>query len=544
MKMKIANKIILLVLVPITLICLVIGIVSANIARILITDEIELQLKVGAYSASQTLELCTTLEEKNKDIKGLYNYTGIDVTVFEGNERIASTIPNAVGTLMDSHIYAELQSGENYFATNANVNGTPYFGYYIPCFDDDGNFSGATFTGIPQTDANKTIWGIVFKIVFCILGYGLVISIFTTLIVKRLVKKISKLKDVINILMDNDLSVSHTKYPVEHDELEQLYNKSSDFSVQLNSRVANIKDISTTLQKISDELKQSSGITSSAANEIAKAVEDVAQGATSQAEETTHATQKVGNVADELNKIGINASELDDVAKAMNEVKNTAMAVLDGLKNANNEIVRDIQNMNTQVGITSESVEKIQDAVDVIKEIADQTKLLSLNANIEAARAGEAGRGFSVVASSIGELATQSANSSEVIDKILKDLNKNYTLIEDNMKNTTTNVGFQSQKIDETYDVFNSLGININNTVDRVNNINSMIETINTNIVEIVDIIANLSAISEENSASTQETMASVEQQAATIEQILDKANRVAGTANELMEEVNIFKTI
>lgn len=544
MKISITKKISMLVLVPISLICLIVGIVSANIARILITDEIELQLKIGAYSASQTLALCVTVDDMNNDIHGLYDYTGIDVTVFKNNERIASTIPNVVGTKMDSHIYAELQSGENYFATDANVNGTPYFGYYIPFFNEDGSFNGATFTGIPQTEVNKTIWTTVFKIIFCILGYGLVIGIVTTVIVKKLVHKITKLSDVISILMGNDLTAKYDKYPIEHDELEELYNKSSDFSDQLGGKVSNIKKISTTLQQISDDLKQSSGITSSAANEIAKAVEDVAHGATSQAEETTNATQKVGSVADELNKIGVNANELDGVAKVMNTVKNTAMAVLDGLKNANDEIVRDVHNMNTQVGITSESVKKIQDAVNVIKDIANQTRLLSLNANIEAARAGEAGRGFAVVASSIGELATQSANSSEVIDKILKDLNKNYALIEDNMKNTTTNVDFQSQKIGETYDVFNTLGTNINNTVDKVNGINTMIETINTNIVEIVDIIANLSAISEENSASTQQTMASVEQQAATIEQILEKAQRVAGTANELMEEVNIFKTV
>ena len=56
MKISITKKIIALVSIPILLICLAVGIVSANIMRIIITDEIEMQLKVGAYSASQTLE--------------------------------------------------------------------------------------------------------------------------------------------------------------------------------------------------------------------------------------------------------------------------------------------------------------------------------------------------------------------------------------------------------------------------------------------------------------------------------------------------------
>ena len=132
-----------------------------------ITDEIEVQLKTGAYSISQTLELRTLKTEMDEDIYDLYDYTDIDVTVFSGDTRVASTVPNAVGTKMDSHIYEELQIGKDYFATDANVNGQPYFGYYIPFFVD-GEFSGATFTGIPQADANRTITLSIIKIIGCI----------------------------------------------------------------------------------------------------------------------------------------------------------------------------------------------------------------------------------------------------------------------------------------------------------------------------------------------------------------------------------------
>jgi len=59
----------------------------------------------------------------------------------------------------------------------------------------------------------------------------------------------------------------------------------------------------------------------------------------------------------------------------------------------------------------------------------------------------------------------------------------------------------------------------------------------------MVDVISNLSAISEENSAATQETMASIEQLTAIINQILEKAQNVNNSDNELLKEVNIFKT-
>lgn len=135
MKISVSKKIVGMVVMPIILICLVVGIASSNIITNNITEEIEIQLKTGAYSISQTLNLRTLADDMNNDIYNLYDYTNMDVTVFSADAiRVASTIDNAVGTNMDSHILEELKTGKNYFATDANVNGQPYFGYYIPFF--------------------------------------------------------------------------------------------------------------------------------------------------------------------------------------------------------------------------------------------------------------------------------------------------------------------------------------------------------------------------------------------------------------------------
>ena len=542
-KVSITKKIMGIVVLPILFICLVVGIISANIMRQNITDEIEIQLKTGAYSISQTLNLRTLSDDMNNDIYNLYDYTDIDVTVFSANAiRVASTIDGAVGTKMDSYILEKLQNGKDYFATDANVNGQPYFGYYIPFFVD-GQFSGATFTGIPQLEANTTIIHSIMKIVGCIAVCGLIAIIVAIFMVRGIVKNINGLQNTIGTLLDNDLSVKHKKHDFEHDEIEEISNKTVDFSEHLNRIIIMIKTASNKLKEIAIDLNENMQFTNDTCTQISLAVENVASGAVSQAEDTTNAAQSISDMSNELSQIKDNTNNLQNIASSMNNTKKDALNTLSELQKVNEVMVEEVNSTNNQVNATSESVEQIKKAVEMIQDIADQTHLLSLNASIEAARAGEHGKGFAVVAEEIGKLASQSKQSSEEIEEILKQLVQNYKIIIRNVKSTSDNMEVQNGKLVETQNVFTVLEKDINGAVERIVEINTMVECLDVEIGKMVDMISNLSAISEENSASTEQTMAAIEELTATINHVYEKAQNVDNSADELLKEVNVFKT-
>ena len=540
-KASMKKKILALTIVPMEITAIVLAIVSVLIIGNTATEDTRKQLEISANAIYTEYSLVDSVEELQEAVVDFKRDNDIDIVVFEKEKQIVTTFGDYIMNI-ERKINNNLKVGDVYFYTNTKINGESYITYFLPIMEH-GKCVGAIMAAEPLLYLNQIVASVIGRIVLCSFLVTTLTFIIVSVYVKSLINKLNNVSNIVSNMANNDFSIDYDKYSNEHDEIEAIFNAGVNLTEQLNNLMTNTKNTANDLRNIVSAMKAVIEDTGNASNDIAMAVEFVATGATTQAEETTNATQKVSSIASELSKIETNADELDSVAKAMKLVKDSAMDTVNGLQTANDEIVNDVNSTNNQVNITSESVIKIQEAVNVIKKIADQTKLLSLNASIEAARAGEQGRGFSVVASNIGELASQSASSSKIIEDILCDLTKNYALIEDNMKNTTANVEFQSKKITEAHEVFNTLEENINDTVVKVNNINDMIENINGNISEIVDIISNLSAISEENSASTEETMASIEELNATIAQIVEKAQVVENSANGLMAEVNIFKT-
>lgn len=541
-KISIANRIRLMVIIPIVFICVFIGLVSANTIKGSMADEIEAKLRTAAYSASQTIGLCTTKDEMNIDIRNLHDYTGIDITIFQGNKRVASTIRSAVDTEMDKHIYEALQNEEYYYTNNADVNGERYFGYYIPFFEG-GQYTGAVFAGVPSSKPTAILFKSIGTIVGGIIICGIISGVVASIRANKIVAGIKRMGNTVGSLLDNDLSAEHKKYENANDEVKEISNRTIDYADNLNTIITKFKDTSSELKAIALELKENASFTNETCTQISLAVESIASGAVSQAEDTTTAAQNINEMSNELNNIKANTNDLNNIATSMDNAKKNAIDTLEELQSVNEVMAKDISSTSHQVNATNKSVEDIQKAVEVIKEISNQTRLLALNASIEAARAGEHGRGFAVVAEEIGKLSNQSTESSSEIESILQQLVENYDIMTQNIKNTSENMSIQNDKLSDTKDVFSVLENDINGTVSRIVEINTMVEYLDKEITKMVDMISNLSAISEENSASTEETMASIQELTATINQVYEKSQNVDSSADSLIEEISIFKT-
>lgn len=545
MKLSISKKIILLVTLSIVLVVASSSIGSSMLLGSKMVHDKEDYLKLSTYAIVIETEMMdeenTSLEEINRLLSDFKAESGSDVTIFSYDTRTVSTVPNSIGTKMDSKIWEIVRSGKPYFSSDANVNGAKYYAYYEPIMRD-GECVGAIFTGQPTSTVDNAIVEAIMSIVMTGVISGGIFMAISVIITRTIVKKLDRLRNIIGTLTANDLSVEHDKYDITKDEIEDIINQTSDFSAQLKGIVSNIADASTSLKNVSDELESFTGTASTNADEISSAVQNVAEGAESQAQDTQGMTEKIEEVGDNIDHIRDYMRELTNTSKRMLKTKEDAETSISELEHVTETIGSDISEVNNQIGVTSKSVECIKGFVDVITEIASQTNLLSLNASIEAARAGENGRGFAVVANEIRNLADQSAKSATEIENTIKELFDNYELMVQKMEETTKNIELQNGQIANTKKSFTTLDEDIKSAVFQIEDVASATEQLDEEKKVIIDSICSLSAISQENSASAEETTASIQELNTVIYQVAEKANEVEANSKNLSKSISVFR--
>ena len=562
--MKMKPKILAMAVVPLFFL----GLFTILLGKVRITEvvtgTIENGLKGAAVSVRDTLgcvdEGSYQLVE-DKLYKGEFNVSDatqiadnikaasdMDVTVFYGDTRYMTSVLDANGNRVvgtqagEAVINTVLKGGKEYFSTDVNVEGHHYFGYYVPLYDA-GNVVGMIFTGMPQADAKAQILSITSLL-------GAVSGVVTLLCIICIVFAVNSMVNGLKAGAEALEQVSKGKLNIElsekalkrKDEIGNINRAIQSLKQELLGIISNIMQQSGELHESSDRLNEGATESSEHIMQVERAVEEIAQGAGGQAEETQKATENIivmGNMieetTDEINTMNENAQQIKQLG-------NTAIRSLQELQEINQKTKTSIDIIFEQTNTTNTSAQKIKEATELITDIAEETNLLSLNASIEAARAGEQGRGFAVVAAQIQKLAEQSNESARQIEEIITSLLEDSAKAVETMDEVKTIIGTQNENMKKTDEQVNQVLHQVEQAIEAIGRVAQRTDKLNEARINVTDTVQNLTAVAQENAASTQESAASVNQVSEIIQTIAGDANSLKSIAEKLNDSMQIFE--
>jgi len=286
---------------------------------------------------------------------------------------------------------------------------------------------------------------------------------------------------------EGDLTMRLTvKSKDEIGELAKWFNtfmeKLQEIIRQIAQNSRHVDDASTELSAIAVQLSSNAETTASRANSVAASAEEMSTNISNVAaamEQSSTNTNMVASAAEEMN------STINEIAQNAEKARGVSYDAVEKSKSAFNRM--------SELGRAAQAIGKV---TETIKEISEQTKLLSLNATIEAARAGESGKGFAVVANEIKELSNQTAMAT----------------------------------------------LDIKNQIDGVQNMTELsikeIDQISTVINGVNEIVSAIAAAVEEQSSATNEISENINQVSRGIQDVNENINQSSSVAQEITQDI------
>lgn len=480
----------------------------------------------------------------------LKSRTGLDYTIFYGKTRRVTTLMKKSGGRLvgtdasDAVQSAVLGQGKTYYAPNITIEGSKYYGYYVPIYQPGTKeVVGMSFSGRLSEDVNAEISRNVITMVLIATLLVAVIAALGMLVALKTSKKMAGIATSINDLASGDLKVElDESLLARHDELGTIADSTRQFKDKIAEVIGTTRRMSQELHSSSTELTESAGQASTASSQVSEAVNEVSRGAVSQAESIQTAAANTDGIGRNIDDISDNVSQLDEYTGQMKKSCDDAMEAMEKLISQSQEVMASVKEIDNTIHSTNESAKGISQFSDAITDIAEETNLLSLNASIEAARAGEAGKGFAVVASQIQKLADQSKNSADQIKDIVEKLLADSDASVEVMNRLNENFAAQGEQLSSTQQDMQDMSINVKNVETSSKQISDRVRQLNDAKMSLVEIIQDLSAISEENAASTEETNASMQELNATFSVISESAQQLQVLADNLQETISYFQ--
>ncbi|WP_246484541.1 methyl-accepting chemotaxis protein [Virgibacillus salarius] len=339
---------------------------------------------------------------------------------------------------------------------------------------------------------------------FIIVVSSIITILFIILFVRSVIKPLMVLRKTMEAVRKGNLQQApaiQTTLP----EFISLHKSYETMITHMRTMLHEIQDTTVDLKKAGGELQVSSELTLHSGEQLKEAIHVVKQGAEQTASSSEQSVKTFKVMKGDLERTILTMKGIFISSDTMNQSAQTGEVQMEKLIQTISTFESDFAHLTEKINSVKANSHSIANLVNMIQAIAEQTKLLSLNAAIEAARAGETGKGFAVVANEVRKLAEQSSQAAIEITNSISSMELNTADASEAFEQMLTKTNKTLMMSNVSKDAFDAL-------LKEITNVSHQLRGIQIELQRIGDILPNIEQTAIQYSSVSRENLESAEQ--------------------------------